>query len=116
MRIQARLEPKCLHLALQSDNLCTKKMPRGKSAPKPPPGDDKKQAQSQDNTVNGEELTMTQLQNMINDLAAKMFEKKKKELKEEIEAEIEDDIQYRLLNQFEELEELIDNAKEEAEI
>ncbi len=91
-------------------------MPRGKAAPKPPSSDDKKQAKTHDNTVNGEELTMTQLQNMINDLAAKMFEKKKKELKEEIEAEMEDEIQYRLLNQFGELEEMIDNAKEEAEI
>ena len=95
-------------------------MPRGKPAPKPPSSDDKKQAKTQDtktqdNTVNGEELTMPQLQNMINDLAAKMFEKKKKELKEEIEAEMEDEFQYRLLNQFGELEEMIDNVKEEAD-
>ncbi len=90
-------------------------MPRGKTAPKPPSSDANKQAKSQSNTVNGEELTMSQLQEMITDLASKMFEKKKKELKEEIEAEMEDEIQYRLLNQFGELEEMIDNVKEEAD-
>ncbi len=90
-------------------------MPRGKQAQKPPSSDANRQSKTQDNTVNGEELTMMQLHEMINDLAAKMFEKKKKELKEEIEAEMEDEIQYRLLNQFGELEEMIDNVKEEAE-
>ena len=80
-------------------------MPRGKQTQKPPSSDANKQPKTtdksqRDNTVNGEELTMTQLHEMINDLAAKMFEKKKKELKEHIEAEMEDEIQYRLLNQF----------------
>ena len=86
-------------------------MPRGKQQS----SDAKGASKPKENTVNGEELTMSQLHEMINDLASKMFEKKKKELKEEIEAEMEDEIQYRLLNQFGELEEMIDNVKEETE-
>ncbi len=95
-------------------------MPRGKQSQKPPISDANKPPKNHDkpqgeNSVNGEELMMTQLHDMINNLAAKVFEKKKKELKEEIGAEMEDEIQYRLLNQFGDLKEMIDNVKDEAD-
>ena len=100
-------------------------MPRGKQAQKAPTKDTtNKQTSSQenpkenaqnDNTVNGEELTMTQLKGMINNLAAEMFDKKKKELKEELKEEMEEEMEYRLISQFGELEEMIDDAKEEVQ-
>ena len=99
-------------------------MPRGKQASKVPTNDANKQTNSQgkpkeiaknENSVNGEELTMGQLIDMINKQAAEMYEKKKQELREELKEEMEEEMEYRLISQFGELEEMIDNAKEEVQ-
>ncbi len=96
-------------------------MPRGKAAQKATNEPNKQtnekatEKNQNENTVNGEELTMSQLTDMIKKHAAEIFEEKKKELKEEMKEEMEEEMEYRLITQFGELEEMIDEAKEEVQ-